>query len=363
MRVGIGVIAGVQGGPARYGRELVRALAEIDDPQMHLVVFTDQPSAFASLVAKRLEIVHVPLRKSWEQAWWDFKIAAALRKRKVDLYHGTKGILPPVECAPYVVTIHDVAVFHVPQSFSRLQRLHLRLLIPRTIRLARRVLTISQHSRKDLLQAFPSLESRLHVTPLAAASVFSAAPHIADSAILARWKIERPYLLYAGTIQPRKGVEELVRCFEQLKKSQPDLTLVLAGRVRPGYKPGFLRVQPPGVRYLGEVSDEELAALYRNALAFCSPSSYEGFGLSFLEAMQCGCPVIAPRLTSVPEVVGDAACFFNEEANLSEALKQVVEDEALRSRLRAAGLARAREFTWAKTAAATAAIYREAIDG
>ncbi len=363
MRAGIGVMASIRGGPARYGVELVRALSRLD-ADLELTIFTDQPSALAPLTGGRISLVHVPLRRTWEQAWWDLKVALAMRGRKLDVYHGTKGILPPVECAPYVVTIHDLAVLRFPHTFSVLQRLHLRALLPRTVRLARAVLTDSEHSRADLCKAFPLVGPRLRVAPLAAASVFCVEPQGSDPATLERLGVRLPYLLYAGTVQPRKGVADLVRAFSLLRDRNPELTLVIAGRLRPDYRPSFVHSPPPGVNYLGEVTDEELAALYRHAVAFCSPSRYEGFGLSFLEAMQSGCPVLAPRAGSLPEVIGGAAYFFDLHVpSLADAIARVAGDSGLRRQLREAGLERARQFSWRKTAEATLEVYREVTRG
>lgn len=363
MRVGLGVIAGVQGGPARYGLELVRHLRDAAS-DLELVVFTDRPAAFLCLDHPRLRVVEVPIRRAWEQGVWDIKLLAALRRVKLDLYHGTKGIIPPFAPLPCVVTIHDLSVFHLPHTFSWLQRLHQKLLVPRTVAQARRIIADSHHGAADLRATLPLSAEKIRVVPLAAAPMFRPESDETDRRELAKLGVERPYILYAGTLQPRKGVEQLVASFLPLRQDHPALELVLAGRSRPGYWPAFLQSPPPGVRYVGEVRDEQLAALYRQALVFCSPSRYEGFGLSYLEAMQSGCPVIAPRHTSIPEVVGDAAYFFGEEGpSLAEALKEVVNSSLLRHKLRAAGLARARQFDWAKTATLTLEVYREALDG
>lgn len=363
MRVGLGVILGVQGGPARYGFELVRHLRGAEG-DLELVVFTDRPGAFTALNDSRLRVVEVAIRHPWEQGVWDLKLIPVLRREKLDLYHGTKGILPPLARLPCIVTIHDLSVFHLPQTFSWLQRLQQVLLLPRTVRLAKRIIADSEHAAEDIRTTFRLSKDSIRVIPLAAAQVFHPRATAADRRCLAELGVDIPYVLFAGTLQPRKGLEDLIESFLPLLGQHPTLTLVLAGRIRPGYRPSFLQTRPGGVRYVGEVSDEQLAALYRQALVFCSPSRYEGFGLSFLEAMQSGCPVVAPCHTSIPEVVGDAAYSFGDGGpTLAEALRAVVGSALLRQKLRAAGLEQARRFQWSKTAAMTIKVYREVLHG
>ncbi len=144
-----------------------------------------------------------------------------------------------------------------------------------------------------------------------------------------------------------------------------DLELVIAGRLRPGYTPAFLERRPERVRYLGTVSEAQLAVLYRRALLFCSPSSYEGFGLSVLEAMQSGCPVVVPDNSSLPEVAGDAALWLPDLAveSIRQGLMMLLNEPERRVRMRMAGLERARRFSWQNTARQTLAVYEEVARG
>src|SRR5262249_33534263 len=159
---------------------------------------------------------------------------------------------------------------------------------------------------QDLLQQFHLPSDKVVAVPLAANPIFSVVPAVEDARIISELGLPPRYILYAGTIQPRKNVDLLVEAVAMLPK-RGDAHLLIAGRVRPGYRPAFLTSPSPQVRYLGPVTDTALATLYRRALALCSPSSYEGFGLSLLEAMRSRCLVIAARNSAVPELVGDAA--------------------------------------------------------
>ncbi|GIW45851.1 MAG: glycosyl transferase family 1 [Candidatus Binatia bacterium] len=362
MRIAISAILGIRGGPARYAAELIRALAAL--PGSHeLLVVCDDASALNAAGRPVREVVEIPLRHPWEQGFWEERAGAALRAKGVDVYHGTKGTLPVAVRIPRVVTVHDLAVFHQPESFAPLQRIHQKVLVPLSVRLAHRVIADSEHARQDLLRTLRTPHEKIAVVPLAASDVFHAEADSGDDEILRVFGVDRPYVLYAGTLQPRKHVESLVEAFVSLDLAP--VRLVLVGRRRPGYAPSFLQSPPPGVHYLGEVPDRALAALYRHALAFCSPSGYEGFGLSFLEALACGCPVIAPRHSSIPEVVGEAALFLpavDREA-IAAALRRVCGDAALREQLRRKGIERARLFSWRRTAEQTLAVYREVVSG
>lgn len=362
MRIGIGAILGVLGGPATYARELIRALAKRAGDH-ELVVITDDPPQLADL-AGRVQVLHLPLRAPWKQALWDQLVPRLARAADLDLYHGTKGILPLWGTTPALVTIHDLAVYHQPETFSGLQRLHQRLLVPRSVRRALRIVTDSEHARRDVIEHFGIAESRVTAVPLAVSPRFSPAATEQDQRLAEEMQLPHRYILYAGTIQPRKNVELLVQAFQN-RRSDEGVQLLIAGRLRPGYRPKFLDRSPPGVRYLGPVSDEQLAVLYRRAVVFCSPSSYEGFGLSVLEAMQSGCPVVSAANSSIAEIASEAALLIPEisRAQIESALARVLGDAAHRVELRERGLARARQFSWARTAQRMVALYEEVLGG
>ena len=360
MRIGIGAILGVLGGPATYARELIRALARIDDTNEYVVI-TDAPERLG-VQAANVSCVHAALGASILQPVWDHGwVPFFVHRQALQLYHGTKGMLPIWNGCPEVVTIHDLAVYHQPETFAWSQRLHQLTHTPLAVRRATRVIADSESGRRDILERFSLPPEQVVAIPLAAGSQFSPAPGAQDDEVARQLQLPSSFLLYAGTIQPRKNVELLVEAFSQLP---PDAELVVAGRVRPGYQPAFLRHPPARVRYLGPVSDAQLAVLYRRAIALCSPSSYEGFGLSLLEAMRSGCAVIAGANSSVPEVVGDAGILLDEisGASLRQALLAVLGGKVNLDTLREKALRRAAQFSWDETARRTLAVYREVLE-
>jgi glycosyltransferase involved in cell wall biosynthesis len=362
VRIGIGAIVGILGGPATYARSLVRALAVAGGHDY--VVFTDRPSLFADVP---VETVGVPLRRAHQQVTWDHvALPRLLRRTAVDLYHGTKGVLPWRSPVPGVVTLHDLAVYAMPETFAWQQRLHFRLCVPPSLRRARRIVTVSRHARDDLVARFGIATERVVVVPHGVPEAVQVDVDPATvSRLRAHWGVGDGSLVASvGTIQPRKRIDRVVSAFQASGLATRGWRLVVAGRVRPGYAPAWLAQPPAGVVVAGVLTDEEVAALNATAEVAVSASEYEGFGLTVLEAMASGCAVMAVGVTSVPEVLGDAGVLLPDARveTLAAALTRLADDAALRGRLAAAARTRAQTFSWAEAARRTRAVY-EAVAG
>jgi len=355
-RIAIGAIVRTLGGPATYAVELVRALAARRTPGVEYVVLTDGPEAFDGI---DVALEHVPLRSPWAQPLWDHvQVPRALRRSGADLYHGTKNALPIACPCPAVVTIHDLAVYHHPESFALAQRWHLRTHTPHAVRAARAILTVSEHSARDLRARFPRFAAKVEAIPNGVSARFRP---VSDPAALAAFRArhglgEGPLIAYLGTLQPRKNVELLAAAFGRVASQLPGAELVFAGRIRPGYRPNLPRER---VRLIGPLAEAELPLFYSTAAVLVNASLYEGFGLTLVEAMACGCPVIALRRSAVPEVTGDAALLLDEptEEALARALVAMLGAPVTAASYRALGLLRATEFSWARAAAAVEAAY------
>ncbi len=361
MKVAIGAVAGPRGGPATYAIELVRALAE-EFPRDEWTVVTDRPDLFASAA----DTIEVPLGSPWAQPLWDhWGVRRALRGRRFDAYHGTKGVLPRVLGIAGIVTVHDLSVRALPHTFSRAQRVHLRLETPSSLKRARVVVTDSRASANDLRRFYPRTAGKIEVIPLAAGR--SLVPASAEQ--IGAWKAARgldggALVGYLGTLQPRKNIDVLARAF-LAAAGQRHWQLVIAGRIRPGYDPECLRGGDARIRYLGEISDSELAPFLGALACMVSPSSYEGFGLTFLEAMAAGCPVVGVANSSVPEVVADAGILVREPSvnALADAIETLVLDVGRAADLSRRGVERAALFSWKETARKTRAAYERALGG
>jgi glycosyltransferase involved in cell wall biosynthesis len=360
VRIGIGALLGITGGPATYARELVTALARQGGHEY--VVFTDRPDAFAGV---DVTTAHVPLPTSYHQVTWDHgRLRRLLAEARIDLYHGTKAVLPWRLRQPAVVTVHDLAVYAHPDTFAWPQRVHFRLFVPPSVARARLVIADSAHARDDLIARFGLAPERVRTVPLGVAAAHRAEPApAAIEALRALHGLGPRLVACVGTVQPRKHVERVVDAFVRAEGEARGWQLVVAGRLRPGYAPRWLAALPPGVRWLGSLSDAELLALNAAAEIAVSASEYEGFGLTVCEAMAAGAAVVAVATSSIPEVVGDAGLLVarSDATLLADALVRLFDDAALRASLGTRARARAAGFTWEETARRTRGVYEEAM--
>lgn len=346
IRLALHVTAGSRGGPRTYGVALAQALAERGE--IDLVVVTDNPEAFPGLPTALLK---------GPRPYADHVAVPRLLKRLApDVYHNTKNALAwrKLPC-PAVVTLHDLAYHHFPETFGFFSRRYLKFHHELAARRADRIICVSNHARRDVIDTLGVLPSRVAVAH------HGVAPAFFKPAGRLPFNIEEPYVLSVGTIQARKNLDVLVRACARLRTTrQKPFTLVVAGRR--GWKTQSYdeACRLTAVKELGFVRDQDLPSLYANAAVFVQPSSYEGFGLTVLEAMACGTPVIAADAGSLPEVVGDAALLVppRDEEALAKAIEQALDHLGLVGELSAAGHDRAAEFSWKTSAERHVEVYR-----
>jgi len=272
----------------------------------------------------------------------------------------------PLSVEKQVVSIMDVSPLDHPEWSSRKFSAWYQFLLPRLINRTRAVLTISEFSKQRILHYCPHAESKVHVTLLAADSRFQPVAQDGIAKAVRQLGIPSPYYLVAlGSLEPRKNLQTLLQAWQQIQSRLPeDVWLVLAGAKGKSLVFGNQSFNdlPPRVHLTGHVSDALLPALYSGAMASVYLSHYEGFGLPPLEAMSCGTPVLTSNTTSLPEVVGDAALTVDplDVEAVGVNLTRIVDDSALRDTLHQRGLARARLFSWDKTAQQTWAVLKQA---
>jgi glycosyltransferase involved in cell wall biosynthesis len=289
---------------------------------------------------------------------------ALARREGAALAHVHYFVSPRLRC-PAVVTVHDISYARAPELFSRRDRALLRF-VRGSVRRAARVIAVSEFTRADVCDLYGLAPEGVVAIPNGVSAQFRPLPTATDR-VRERFGINRPYVLCVGALQPRKNVPLAIEAYAQLAGRGTECELVVAGGDRGGrldVLDAILRTRLTGrVHLVGHVDEDELPALYGAARALVFPSLYEGFGLPALEAMACGTPVIASNTTGLAEAVGDAGLTVDPRSaeELAEAMRRVLGDEELRARLVAAGHARAAAFTWARTARATAGVYREAL--
>jgi glycosyltransferase involved in cell wall biosynthesis len=293
-----------------------------------------------------------------------FAFPALARRESAALAHLQYFAAPRLPC-PAVVTVHDISYARAPELFSRRDRGLFRL-VRGSLRRAARVIAVSEFTRADVTDLYGLDPDKVVAIPNGVGGAFRPVADAADR-VHDRFGIDRPYVLCVGALQARKNVPLAIQAYALLMGRGTECELVVAGGDRGGrldVLDAILRERLTGrVHLVGHVDDAELPALYSGARALVFPSLYEGFGLPALEAMACGTPVIASNTTGLAEAVGDAGLTIDPHSaqELAEALGRVLNDDALRARLVAAGHARAAEYTWDRAARATAEIYRAAL--
>jgi glycosyltransferase involved in cell wall biosynthesis len=357
-------------GIGTYIRNLLRHLARLDRETEYVVFCYEADRALAAELGDNFRPVPILARpySLAEQVAIPFHLA----RLGIGLFHAPHYTLPPLAPCPAVVTIHDCIHLAFPQYLpGRLARLYARLALRLAARRARRILTVSEASRRDILRLLGPPPERVVVVPNAIDEQFWTPPAPQEVARVAeRYQLADPFVLYAGNIKPHKNLERLIAAFARLRRGGFERVklLIIGDEISkyPALRRAVHRHQlHPVVRFLGFVPDRTLAVLYRLADLFVFPSLYEGFGLPPLEAMASGTPVVTSNVSSLPEVVGDAAVLVDpyDPDAIAEGMRRVLSDPDLRAELRAKGLARAREFSWDRSVERIRQIYAEAAKG
>ena len=358
-------------GNESYATNLIEALAQVDSVNEYTLYVTTAeararfsqrwPNFRVQTTLPHTPLIRIPLT-----------LAAELRKRPVDVLH-VQFTAPPFSPCPVVVSVHDLSFEHLPQTFNRRSRTQLRLTVRHSVKKAARILTLSEHTRRDMIETYGTSPERITAIPLAAPSYFG---RVREERELQRvrhiYGIEGDYILCVSSIQPRKNLSRLVRAYESLRnKRGPGKLpkLVLVGKCAWLYDETLRSIEEGRMKdsiiLTGYVPQSDLPALYSGSICFVYPSYFEGFGLPPLEAMKCGTPVIAGNRTSLPEVVGDAGILvdpFDVNA-IAAAIERLVDDPDLRQQLSVKGVARSRLFDWNETARRTLNVYEQVVGG
>ena len=355
-------------GIGTYVRNLLRELARQDGDDEYLLLCRRDDAEFMRGLGERFSPItesagHYSVREQ-------LTVPISVGRSRVDLFHAPHYVVSPLMRCPYVVTIHDCIHLRFPQYLpNRAALVYAKTVMRLAARRSRRVLTVSNASKDDIIRylgvpapkvevIYNALDERLEKPPT---------PEDVDR-VRERFQLTSPFILYTGNIKPHKNVDRLIEAFSLLRPQgfEHVKLLIIGDEISkyPNLRRMIHRFQlHKHVRFLGFVPDETLAVLYQLASVFVFPSLYEGFGLPPLEAMAAGTPVITSNVSSLPEVVGDAALLIDpmDAQAIAGAMARVLGDDALRTSLVCRGRERVKAFSWKRSVARTREVYAELV--
>jgi glycosyltransferase involved in cell wall biosynthesis len=372
MAIYIDISAAVHGraGLGRYAESLARALVQEYPERFAFFYNRDwETSPLAGLERVPTQTVRAGY-KPWRMAIWLGQLLGLGFERLVpeaELYHATEHLLLPLRRVPTVLTVHDLIYHLFPEYHKPLNYWFLNWAMPLFVQRARAVIAVSESTKQDLIRCYGVHPDKIIVVHEAAAPHFRPASPEAIAAVRTRYGLPEGFILTVGTIEPRKNLSRLLDALQRLRQKGDDARLVVVGSKGWLFEGFFRRLEElqlgDAVLLPGYVPDADLPAVYSAATLCVLPSLYEGFGLSVLEAMACGTAVVCSRASSLPEVSGDAARYFDptDVEEMAEAIGTVWHDEALRAEMGRRGLAQAARFSWARAAEETMAVYQRAM--
>ncbi len=338
-------------GTETYAFEVIRTLATHANTDHRLRLYTPRPPVGEWVESPFVETRVIPFPRLWTH----LRLAAEIIQNPPDVLFVPAHVLPLVTPVPAVTTVHDLGYLHFPETHTRFQRWYLDFTTRRHARIAHRIIADSTATKNDLIQFYRASVEKIRVVHLGVSDTVKRVEN--PAATVEKYGIRGEYLLYLGTLQPRKNLSRLLTAFQKIAADFPAVTLVLAGGK--GWLFDQIRWQIDHLQLDGRVllpgfiPEKDKSALLSGATAYLFPSLYEGFGLPVLEAMVCGTPVLTANTSSLPEIAGDAALTVNplDTDAIADGIRRLLTNPALRQSLVAKGFRQARKFSWKKTGA------------
>jgi glycosyltransferase involved in cell wall biosynthesis len=360
-------------GSSRYVFNLLKEIRRLDPAEEVIAYLADEvapppelaPTAHFRIRSAGMPTVNPALRVAWEQ----LVFPRALHHDRISLLHGPINALPLGWAGPSVVTILDLTFMLIPSTIRRASRAYLRWIVRSSARRASQIITISESTRRDVIRLLGVSPERVTRIYCGVDDRFTPEPRSANvKELRQRAGLPAEFILYLGTIEPRKNLTRLIDAYSMLRRRDATrLPLVLAGGRGWGDDVITARARGSGfeadIYFPGFVPEHEIPLWYNASTLFVYPSEYEGFGLPPLEALACGVPVIASNTSSLPEVLGDAAVLVDPTSvpAIADGMQRVLDDDVLRSRLISQGLEQARRFSWRGMAEETLTVYQSVL--
>lgn len=348
-------------GVEHYAKQLILHLALFDRDNEYVLYLRSEPQEWLKQLPQNFKIKVIPFPKFWTQ----LRLSWEMLWHPVDVLFIPASALPLIHPKKSVVTLHDTNFMYYPETDTWFMRNYLYWSYRYIARTAWRVIAISESTKQDIIKFFHIEPERIAVVPHG----YDASDHNFELSALPetiRSQLPEKYILFLSTLQPRKNLPGLIDVFAELKQEHPELPHKLVVVGRPGWKfDEILRKIEDNkdiVVYLGHVSDEDRWPLYRNASLFISATFYEGFGMWILEAFEASVPVAVSQTSSLPEVGGQAALYFDphDKNQIKKAMQDILFDQALSDRLVASGRQQLKQFSWERTARETLTVFKQA---
>ncbi|NMM61580.1 glycosyltransferase family 4 protein [Clostridium sp. P21] len=357
-------------GIGTYTYQLINCLNKIDNTNDYLL-FTPENSQ--STIPLKSNFKLSSISEESEGSFWDeVNIPNILKNKDIDLYHiPQNGVgLPYDKKCSFIITLHDVIPYKMPETVSHRYLKIFSEQIPMIVSKCDGIITVSNHSKKDIVEAFNFPEDKVYVTPLAAEDIYKPLNKALSKNIIKKnYSIDGDFILYVGGFSPRKNIIGLIEGFSKLLNYyKNDIKLVIAGKRGKSYELYKKRAEELNISdkiiFPGFILIDHLPYLYNASKLFVYPSFYEGFGLPPIEAMSCGIPVIGSNSTSVPEVLGNSGLLIdpNNIDELCNSMLKILYDKNLREELILSGLVRSSKLTWEKTAKQTLLAYDKTLN-
>ena len=356
-------------GIGRYVRCLLEALLAY--PEVREILLCSPRRIETGNALARDQRVRERVQQGWKGiVWLQVAVPLLLARCKPNLFHATLFLSPLLSRCPAVVNIYDLTVYRHPGTMEARNKWPLKFLLPRAVSRADKIITLSAFTKREISERWPDASHKIVVVPGAPYLSPDKDPYVSVGSdpkrVLAQYGVQRPYLLYVGTMEPRKNIVRMLKAFEQiLAMGAKDVQFVLVGHegwglseVRRAWESSPVR---SAIRYIGYVPDDDLAVLYRCADLFFYLSLYEGFGFPPLEAMAAGTCVVASNRASLPECLGDAAVLvdpLDTDAAATIALG-LLQDEELRRDYVRKGLQQSASYSWRRSAEKILGVYRD----
>ncbi|MBT4120933.1 MAG: glycosyltransferase family 4 protein [Candidatus Magasanikbacteria bacterium] len=372
MKIGIDCrMFGSGFGLARYTEQLVKHLLEIDLENQYILFFRNENvKEFVAVSNKNVKIVIADIPwYSWAE---QIKFKKIIRQQKVDLMHFPHWNVPLFYNDPFVVTVHDLIMYHYPRpeattlgpiKFWIKDRLH-RIVLGHAIKKAKHIIVTSEFTKQDIHDTLKVSNDKM-ITTYQAPFSYNISSLKDNEFVLQKYGIKKPYVMYVGTAYPHKNIEGLLNAWLKFQELHGDeYQLVLVGKENYFYQRLLVQQATHEIKnfvYTGFVEDDELSAIYLQSSLYVFPSFYEGFGLPPLEAQDHGVPVVSSNASCLPEVLGDSVLYFdpNSPDQMADMIHKALDDEGVRSELKQNAKENLKRFSWEKLARETLDLYRK----